>query len=291
MEVANVEDNSCSCTDIDGVIGTNLMSFSLWQMDYPNEKIIIASHSDSLQYTGNKQIVSFRTRYKNYGVPIVSLRIHQNYHCDIAVATLASFSVILPTTLFKVLADSLPQLSNNYVIFNNKKQEIKVENAAKVKGLTIGENLAIDNFWVIHRPSREGFLGNYILHHFAVTLDWKKRQMTFSSKQPMYNKTYGFTVSNNENSRIVSSLLKDSPAEKMGLKAGDKIVKINDLDISQFTPEQIETLSKESNKKYWQNKKNGLFPPVKITVLRDTMTQSFDIEAVEDDILFVKKKK
>jgi uncharacterized protein YceK len=29
MEVANVEDNSCSCTDIDGVIGTNLMSFSL----------------------------------------------------------------------------------------------------------------------------------------------------------------------------------------------------------------------------------------------------------------------
>jgi hypothetical protein len=76
----------------------------------------------------------------------------------------------------------------------------------------------------------------------------------------------------------------------MGLQLGDKVIKINDLDISQFTPEQMNDYGKESNKKYWDNEKKGVFPKVEITVQRGTEIKVFDIEAVDDNGLFLKRK-
>jgi hypothetical protein len=194
MEVFDFNNVDCGCTKIDGYIGTNLMSFSLWKMDYPNEKIIIASHSDSLQYAVNKQVVSFYTSYKNFGAPIVNLSVNQNYYCDIAVASVGCFSIELPSAAFNPLADSLPKMIENSFFFEDNKQKIWTSKIVKIKGLTIGENVPIDNFGVIQNPNTEGYIGNEILHHFAVTFDWKRKQIIFASPQPVYNKTYCFTL-------------------------------------------------------------------------------------------------
>jgi hypothetical protein len=291
MEIFDFSDKNCGCTRIDGYIGANLMSSSLWQMDYPNEKIIIASHLDSLQFTGNKQVVNFHQWDKDDAVPIVNLSVHQNYYCDINVATAACYSLELPANIFNPVADSLPQMIENNFVFKDKGEKPYVEKIVKIKGLTIGENIPIDKFWVIQSPRKELYLGNYILRHFVTTFDWKKQLITFSSPQIAHNKTYGFLVGNNENFHIVTSLTKDSPAEKMGLLLGDKIIKINDLDISKFTEQQLDDYSKEYNKRYWKNEKKGLFPNIKVTVQRGTEIKVFDIEAVDDDMLFIKKKK
>jgi hypothetical protein len=291
MEVFDFNNADCGCTKIDGYIGTNMMSLSLWQLDYPNEKIIIASHSDSLQYAVNKQVVHFHTWHKNCGAPIVNLSVNQNYYCDIAVASVGCFSIELPNSAFNPLTDSLPRMIENSLFFEKNKQKVWTSNIAKVKGLTIGENVPIDKFEVFQSSNNDSYIGNEILHHFAVTFDWKRKQIIFASPQPVYNKEYGFTFCTKDNARIITSLTKDSPAEKMGLQLGDKVIKINDLDISQFTPEQMNDLGKESNKKYWSNRKKGLFPSANITVQRGTEIKIFDIEAVEDDVLFLKRKK
>ena len=67
-----------------------------------------------------------------------------------------------------------------------------------------------------------------------------------------------------ENSNVVKSIVKDSPAETSGIKPGDRIIKLNDNTI----------LSKEAISNYLSGNKNK---PVQVTVLRNSATVNLQV--------------
>ncbi len=78
------------------------------------------------------------------------------------------------------------------------------------------------------------------------------------------NSTYkgiGITITE----RKIVGITQGGPAEKSGLKVGDVITKVNDIDVTSFTADQISTLIKASDKK------------AKITVLRGEEEKDFEI--------------
>lgn len=76
-------------------------------------------------------------------------------------------------------------------------------------------------------------------------------------------KGIGVSIQNND----IVNITKDSPAERAGLLIGDKIIKINSEDVTQYTALKIANMIKDTKEK-----------SVKLTVLRGEEEKSFEID-------------
>ncbi len=237
--VDNMNCRSCyPCQRLDGVIGTNLMAKAIWQIDYLNQKAIIASHQDSLPLLKNKKTVNFHTYY-GYGMgrPMVALRAYNNYLCDAVIGTSYCGGIWLHHSLIKRIA----QASKSCQVYHLRDAALgNQQDTAKIfllPKLNIGNIFDINNSIVNSYKYEYSVIGYNFLKNYTLVFDWQKQQIAFSETSELDFETFGYYIKYANDKVIVSSIFQQSPAEKAGLRLSDHVVKINDQDLTNLTLE------------------------------------------------------
>ena len=271
--------NSCNnCAHIDGIIGTNLMAKAIWQINYPNNKITITSHQDSLSLNKNKKTINFHTDYGYLmGKPIVALSVNYNYICDAAVGTSGCNKIRLHSSLVKRISNSTQTYQGYYLknaALGNQRDTFK---NYLVPNLTIGDDLNLTNLIVWSYKYERSSIGYDFLKNYSVTLDWKKQQISLYKMKEESFDTYGYYINYADNKVIVCTLFQNSPAEKAGLKLNDHIIKINDQDLSNPTQQD-----------FCQLKDPYLNDKIQLTVKRGNEILEMTIPKIDERTLFNK---
>lgn len=77
----------------------------------------------------------------------------------------------------------------------------------------------------------------------------------------------GIEIYNNEKEIIISNVFSNSPADKAGLKIGDKIIKLNDQEVSGLKAKEFSSLIKNNNKNSFE-----------LTIIRNEETIKINVE-------------
>ncbi len=231
------------CIKIDGVLGANLLSKAVWQIDYPNKKIKFANHRDSLFLGKNKQIIPFYSKsFAGIGVPLASLRVNYNFIGDVVFDTGDKNAVYFPMTIHKSISDT----SQN-VLFINKRDTNKL---ALLHNLTIGEQFHLKDVWIDKSNKSIARIGGVFFRNYVVTFDWKNRQIILSEDQKQIFETFGCYYSWTDTAGVrIGVIVKNSEADKAGLKPGEHIVKFNEHDVSEISQENFCSITKPNSSK------------------------------------------
>ncbi|MEZ5426608.1 MAG: aspartyl protease family protein [Pyrinomonadaceae bacterium] len=138
----------------------------------------------------------------------------------------------------------------------------------KLKGFQIGSYLMKDLFagatidsGGFENRNDAGTFGGEILTHFSIVLDYSRKRIIFEpnsmfSKPFELDKSGLFFITEGSNYKTfkIYSLVGNSPAEKAGLKIGDKIVSINNLTPKQLSLDKLWTMMRTKEGTLYQVK-------------------------------------
>lgn len=250
---------------IDGIIGFSFLSRYLLKINFDSLQISVFTPG-FVNYPANGQMLhpSFQ------GLPIIPLTIKDsrkfssNYFFD----TGAGLCLLLSS---KFTQDS------SILLKRRKPVEIEVQGMggkermrlSVIKELQIGNYkfrkvptyLYDDEFNVLAYPDRTGLIGNDILRHFNLIINYSKKEiyMTPNSHfRDLFDYSYtGMTMYSLDGAIFIDDIVKNSPADKAGLKNGDVIIAINNdfssnlevyKNILQKTGDKVKILVMRKNK-------------------------------------------
>ncbi len=183
-----------------------------------------------------------------------------------------------------IVTSIITSLTTGIIIYNNNKDN-EALNADKLKNdETLQEFLTVyrsvlDNYY--EDVDKEKMVDeaisamlNYLGDDYTTYLNENETDSLTEKLAGIYK---GIGVSLTEGNKIYS-IFENSPAAEVGLKIGDAIIKVNDIDVSTFTASEIAEKIKTSD------------PKIKITVLRGEEEISFDVERKEIIIPAVSSK-
>lgn len=167
------------------------------------------------------------------GAPIVPLRVNYNYICDALIETGSGGAMNFPAGLLKNALDTTKYLTwTGFWYCEDGITPYSGKNYFLPK-LNIGDYFDVKEVLIFPNKESIAHLNGYFLKDYICTLDWNSKQITFSPNPKIDNSTFGFSPFFNVYDKIVVQfLIKNSAAEKAGLKLNDHIVKVNDQDVS-----------------------------------------------------------
>jgi hypothetical protein len=153
----------------------------------------------------------------------------------------ASGSFYLPDDLFATAKRDKPFAKSIFVRSTAFQTVVDSCKIIKIPFFDIGGKLMAENNWVLSNNKQKPIIGLDFLKNYKVTLDWKYQEITFSDRNSAQNPCYiyGFNALPIDGKITVSSILQPSPAYDLGLRFGDKILKINDLETKNWTDKTL----------------------------------------------------
>jgi hypothetical protein len=222
------------CLELDGILGSNLMRYCNWIIDYESARIVLTSEIDSI-YGEDVLAIPF-TPDKQYDIH-VDLNIGRARVSDLEVDYGSTGSLLLPAEVFETLkSDGIIEKTFLKV---GEKQSGLIGEAVQIKrelaytdSVELG-NIRLDD--VLLRSGHKGLIGQDILSRFIVSIDWGRQVLFLENKHKSTDPTtYGFGLwpAKNDQGLVVQNLIKNGPAERAGLELGSLVVQINHLNFS-----------------------------------------------------------
>ena len=219
----------------DGILGYDIFSKFVVKVDYENQKLTLYDPS-SFQYTGKGQILPITLEENS---PHVKAKIDGEYEGNFVVDTGARTSLVLHTPFVQksgLLAKTGKKLEVFSGIGIGGKAPGKV---TRVKSIEIGNfnipapvtTLSSSEKGAFASQKLDGNIGGGILKKFTVIFDYPGQRMilepnaNFSSEDD-YDMS-GLWLTKEGDTTRVDFVIKESPADKKGIKEGDVILKIN----------------------------------------------------------------
>jgi hypothetical protein len=235
--VMPINQNIVTSLNADGIIGYELFSQYLVQIDFENELINLIDPSLLTSSNGG------------YAIP---LQLKQNYpfiNCSISIGNHNHFSVNLVVDLGAGHAVSLDVQSSNSIYLPDDTLDIRVGTGAvgdvqgyigRIRELKLGKfsfASVISTFTL--GPLAKGFvqcngnLGIDLLRRFNITFDYPNSKMYLSpnhhSNDPFEFNKAGFQFQKTSDGFFnIDHVINNSPASEVGLRKNDLIVEIND---------------------------------------------------------------
>ena len=232
--------NSASIKEVQGIIGYSLLSQHIVTIDYINKKILLYQKIDQIDLSGYKPI---KFHFKN-GITIpqfdisITLKNKNSYKGRVFLDSGAALTLLVNTP-FDKKNDLTGQADK---VMTNSSENLNGTSAVKkiaIKSLEFNgfkfENLPIeissDNQGVSSFDNYLGILGSDIISRFNIVLDYKTMTL-YLKPSTNYNSNFKFPLSGIQlkkidNDIIINSIVEWSPAYKLGLRKGDKILSIN----------------------------------------------------------------
>lgn len=233
-----------ACLNIDGLIGANLMKKAFWQIDSQKNVIRIASNFDQLTRPVNGYIVPFTTEVT--GTPLIHLKMGQ---VDVKKLKMDTGSVGFLSTDYdesyaglksgnQILSERSSYGSSSVGLFGSS--EYDTIRQVLVKDLSMG-NLSVPNQVIDMKRSKHSLLGMSFLRNYLVTIDWKNNLLYLYPQgefQNAYAESFGISLFKEGDKMVVSLIADGSSAQQQGIKVGDVVLRVNDVDVAHTTLEE-----------------------------------------------------
>ena len=230
------------CLNLDGIIGSNLMSLAIWEFDYAAQTITITNNRNNLNIDKKSDVLSFKPK-KNQGIPKVDVFINNKKAKRITFDTgsTSDFSMSLNEFSDVVLN------SENIETFGNSSTGIYGKGAdrkslySKVNSIKLG-TINLQNQILNFEVNASRTIGNKFLKNYKVVIDWNLNQINLTKisnyDSSQLNK-YGFGYKIQNKKLYIGIIFKKSEAEKKGIQINDEIIAINELNVTNLTDEDL----------------------------------------------------
>lgn len=232
-----------ACLNIDGLIGANLMRKAFWQIDSQKNVIRIASDFDQLTRPVNGYVVPFTTEVT--GTPLIHLRMG---HVDVKKLKMDTGSVGFLSTDSEsynglksenqILAERSSYGASSVGLFGTSENDTIRQ--VLVKELSMG-NLSVSGQVIDMKRSKSSLLGMSFLRNYLVTIDWKNNLVYLYPQgefQNAYAESFGISLFKEGDKMVVSLIADGSSAQQQGIKVGDVVLRVNDVDVAHTTLEE-----------------------------------------------------
>jgi outer membrane lipoprotein-sorting protein len=219
----------------DGILGYDIFSRFVVKVDYENQELTLYEPS-SFKYTGKGEILPITLENNS---PNVKAKIDGQYEGNFAIDTGARSSLVLSTP-FVQKYDLLAKTGKKIEVFSGIGIGGKAPGKlTRVKTLEIGKfnlpapvtTLSSAEKGAFASKKIDGNIGGGILRRFTVIFDYPGQRMIL---EPNANFSYeddfdmaGLWLTKEGDTTRVDFVVKDSPADKGGIKEGDLVLKIN----------------------------------------------------------------
>ncbi|MCB9282817.1 MAG: aspartyl protease family protein [Lewinellaceae bacterium] len=227
------------CVGVEGIIGANLLAKTFLQIDYPNSKIVLASHLDSLQIDTAALRWTFTSSAQR--TPQVVLRANGVPLGPLTVDTGATGWMAAPKSAFARVRDNGPlQVRRTYGsasigLYGDARKDTLFR--TWVTDLTMPDSTALLPAAIDFSAASTGQIGNAYLRQFVLSFDWRTNQLYLSPSGVSNEKdlvTFGFNPLFRNDQLLVSLVWQDSQADREGIRPGDRVLFMNGMDCINF---------------------------------------------------------
>lgn len=220
------------CMGIDGLIGANLMKEAIWEIDCTQQKITISNSINSIHIPPTANVIPFKRNFS--GSPIVDVDCNGEQVNGVVIDLGSNGGIKIPMNVFNQMKDknfpiALGYGSNAAGLYGNFEPD--TTRKVLLPKLTLGESVLKNQLTTFDKQSDR--IGMAFLRDYTIILNWFNNEMILVGNQQeqksVFN-TFGFKYNRHEDKLQVSFVFQNSSAEEMGLKIGDIILKINDVD-------------------------------------------------------------
>ncbi len=268
----NINDSfSLKCEKVDGIIGADMLSNRVLKIDYLNKKILLSDFISDFGFSNQVKIIDFKTIGTNNS-PLIKVTIDNTTFENVRVNLGSNGTFSLPLKDFKKKVKDYKNVKyyGTEKFFAKSQVAFFQEICAMLPDVTI-ENQSMGPTMVSFYENGVSMIGNKILKDYDVVIDWRNKKLYLDNYVFHENykvEDYGFYFYKRENKIEVVGIYEDSDADRQGLKNGDIIQKINDVD---FT-----TISEQNLCELYFNFKNFFKnEPIKVRVLRGSKEIDF----------------
>jgi len=232
--------DAIACLNIDGLIGANLMRKAYWQIDNQVGVVRIAPSRELLKKEPEEYSIPFITNIS--GTPLLNLRIGKT---EIKRVTLDTGSVGFLSTgneNYKALRDGNQLLAernaygaSSFGLFGSSKNDTLRQ--VLINDFSMGD-LTLNQQVIELRNSKASLLGMSFLRNYLVTIDWNSTTLYLSPQTNftnLYAESFGISLFKEKEKLVVAMVTEGSSAQRAGIKVGDIVLQVNDIDVEQTT--------------------------------------------------------
>lgn len=230
--VADFEANPIlKCLEIDGIIGSNLMRFCNWEIDYQNKQITLINIANPI-IKSNSEIVPFKTD-RQYNI-LVDLKIGEATVKNMKVDYGSNQIISFPKNIFNTLKEK-EEIKEVYIETGKKRSGIVGKAINLNREITVLDSLKFQNLKFSNVQAHTGssaLIGKDVLSRMVITINWKDLTLIMQPADSVQidNRTFGFTLGYSDDNKVhVQSVIESSTASKKGVKLGMQVLKLDSL--------------------------------------------------------------
>lgn len=227
----------CFELEISGIIGYNILNKAVWDFNFLKQKITLTDVFVPTNKTNQYLPLDPTTRMR----PVLDLSVAEKPMGRAMIDLGSNASLRVSDRFFDETTDKtdVKTVRGNRSTFNAKRSIVKVKQATSTNVKLAGQKMEVAQLSFESNLS-QSTIGTRFLENYRMVLDGPGHRLILSdyhSLTPVKKNTLGFTLSLYNTDLRVSSIIEESPAFKADLRVNDKILKINDTELSALTPE------------------------------------------------------
>lgn len=219
---------------IDGIIGYGFLNRYIFNINFDSLKILVYSKGRFKYENGGVLLKPSFSKLVFYPISIKDkTKITSNFYFD----TGAGLSLLLTEDFIKdndlILSKRKPLVTQVQGLGGKRRMRLTVVKRIKFGPFTFRQvptNLYDDEDKVINYPTVVGLLGNDIMRRFNITLNYAAKEFYFKPNNNFndeFDYAYtGLSLYNFDGKIYIDDIVKNSPAEKAGLKNGDELISV-----------------------------------------------------------------
>jgi len=166
------------CSEIDGIIGSNLMKDAIWMIDQENKRITFSNSRSKINLKGFDSKLPFSTD-KQF-IPYVKMNILSGHTETVMVDTGYTSGLLLTTNKNSIPNDLITNEievlgSSDFGVFKKKIEEVN-DSYFKLKSITI-DQFKYDNVIVYNSQNTKNKMGVAFFKGYNYVLDWDTNEM------------------------------------------------------------------------------------------------------------------
>jgi predicted aspartyl protease len=245
---------NAKCNQVpDGIIGSNVLSKGILQIDFDKKELIITDNIKSLNFIENSIKTKFLAASFTH-TPIISIYVNDTIPVNLVFDTGNNGFITLndfetEKTIYKSISEN-----NKCDAFGIGYNDISGKSDSVSLFSIIRTNLKFGDTTFVNVPctygkfknvssNKQGSIGNAFMKNFIVTIDWNEKYIYLYPKSGVKlsdnRKSFGISYAFIENKLIIGTVYKNSEAEKLGLVPHDEILSINGILISALSEKDI----------------------------------------------------
>jgi len=230
-----------NCENVKVLIGNNVLKTGIWEIDLSQHKITLYNPKENFDYSGYHKIPF------SYRMNLIKLQLT---HADRKLKNIlfdTGNPSLLNLSLKDKVSDSNMKPDYSFELYYRSINEMQPEKISRdyyyLSNIKLN-GVKIDS--VITNYKRKRSIGLGLFKKNTMVIDYKSKiigiKKPFNLQKPNF-KNIGVTFKSfKSNDIIISTLRQDSPADKIGVRVGDKVQKINNTAISEFRLNECELI-------------------------------------------------